>query len=160
MLLTIVCLTSRTPQIVSDGTIVGNIEAERLRLRRSALVIGNVTCQSLSVDPDVSINGKLNVHKEAPEKLRVDGEELPEEDNSSKDSKSRDTERERRTKEDENKSSGGSSKKDGNSKKDSGSSDKDGRASQKDDRGKEDSAKKRTKDGGSSDSSKSKTSSK
>lgn len=67
-------------QVVSDGTVVGNIQAERVRLRRSAIVIGNITCYSLSMDPDVSISGKLNVHIQAPSRLHLEGEEEAPED--------------------------------------------------------------------------------
>ncbi|CAM9246912.1 unnamed protein product [Ectocarpus fasciculatus] len=67
-------------EVVSDGTVVGNIQAERVRLRRSAIVIGNITCYSLSMDPDVSISGKLNVHIQAPSRLHLEGEEEAPED--------------------------------------------------------------------------------
>lgn len=164
MLLTMVGFVSWVHQIVSDGTIVGNIEAERLRLRRSALVIGDVTCHSLSVDPDVSIRGKLNVHKDAPDKLYLEGEDSPEEEvASSRDNKSRETGIEKKSKEGKEsvaKSSGGSSKKDGNTKKENGSSDNSRDRREKEDRGKEDSHRKKSKDGGSGDSSKSKTTTK
>ncbi|CAN0018918.1 unnamed protein product [Scytosiphon promiscuus] len=67
-------------EVLSDGTIIGDIQAERVRLRRSAVVIGSITCLSLSVDPDVSISGKLNVHLEAPSRLHLEGEEEAPED--------------------------------------------------------------------------------
>ncbi|CAN0516012.1 unnamed protein product, partial [Ectocarpus sp. 12 AP-2014] len=74
--------------IGATGVVRGNIEhlrevhysAERVRLRRSAIVIGNITCNSLSMDPDVSISGKLNVHVQAPSRLHLEGEEAPEDE--------------------------------------------------------------------------------
>lgn len=67
-------------QVISDGTVIGDIQAERVRLRRNAVVIGNITCLSLSMDPDVSISGKLNVHLQAPSRLHLEGEEEAPED--------------------------------------------------------------------------------
>ena len=149
-----VCLA---PQIVSDGKIIGNIQAERVRLRRSAIVVGNVTCLSLSLDPDVSISGKLNVHKDAPLKLHLEGEEAPENEVESvrlpDSNKSVDSEKHH------SKSGGGSGRKEGSSKKDSGGGD--GERRQKEDKGKDkDDSRKKNKEGGSGESTKSKTSSK
>lgn len=151
-------------QVVSDGTILGDIGAERLRLRRSAVVIGDVTCQSLSVDPDVSISGQVNVHKDAPARLRVDGDHASEDDmdeprDSGEHDQSRAHGKEPRDRERNHKSSGESKKKGGGSKKESGGgSDRDRR--EKDDGGKEDAHRKKAKDGGDSQSSKSKSTSK
>lgn len=136
-------------QVVSDGTIIGNIQAERVRLRRSAIVIGDVACLSISIDPDVSISGVLNVHKEAPNKLHLEGQEGPPEDEDEDSS--------------ENKSAGGTtnvddhkrknSKKEGSTKKESSSTERDRRP--KEDKGKDEPRKKKE-----GESSKSKTSSK
>ncbi|CAM9636501.1 unnamed protein product [Pylaiella littoralis] len=136
-------------EVVSDGTIIGNIQAERVRLRRSAIVIGDVACLSISIDPDVSISGVLNVHKEAPNKLHLEGQEGPPEDEDEDFS--------------ENKSAGGTtnvddhkrknSKKEGSSKKESSSTERDRRP--KEDKGKDEPRKKKE-----GESSKSKTSSK
>eukprot|EP00904_Undaria_pinnatifida_P003110 jgi/Undpi1/127/HiC_scaffold_1.g00127.m1 len=144
-------------EIVSDGKIIGNIQAERVRLRRSAIVVGNVTCLSLSLDPDVSISGKLNVHKDAPLKLHLEGEEAPENEVESvrlpDSNKSVDSEKHH------SKSGGGSGRKEGSSKKDSGGGD--GERRQKEDKGKDkDDSRKKNKEGGSGESTKSKTSSK
>lgn len=135
-------------QVISDGTIIGNIQAERVRLRRSATVIGDVACLSLSMDPDVSISGVLNVHKESPSRLLLEGEEEAsgDEDDNSSDTKSAsgsknvdDTKRK-------------NSKKEGSSKKESGSTEKDRRP--REDKGKDEPRKKKE-----GESSKSKTSS-
>lgn len=149
----------RSYQIVSDGTIIGNIQAERVRLRRSAIVIGDVTCKSLTMDPDVSLSGKLNVHREAPNKLYLEGDEAPEDEVAntndhpyvSDNGKSSSSEK-RRSKS----STGGSRKEDGGKKEGSGS-DRDRRHKQ--DKGNDESRKK-TKDSVSGDSSRSKPSSK
>lgn len=153
---------------MSDGTIIGDVESESLRLRRSAILIGGVTCQSLSMDPEVSISGKLNVHRKAPDRLHLEGDDAPEDEvvdssdanlRSGTEYKPRDDERHR------SKSSGGSSKKDGSSKKEGGGGDKERR--ERDDKGKDTDEKskdeghrKKPKEGGSSESSKSKTTTK
>lgn len=173
---------SWTPQIISDGTIIGNITAERVRLRRSAIVMGDITCQSLSMDPDVSVSGKLNVHKEAPSKLHIEGEEAPEDEVAdsnddtayASDNNSKSTDGDHR----QSKSRGGGSKKEGSSKKEkeSAGADRDRRSKddkdrdkdkEKDkdkdkdkDKGKDESSRKNKKEGGSGESSKSKTSGK
>lgn len=149
-------------QIVSDGKIIGNIQAERVRLRRSAIVVGSVTCLSLSTDPDVSISGRLNVHKDAPQKLVLEGEEAPEDEvaDSNESARLPDSNKSVDSEKHHSKSGGGSGRKEGSSKKESSGAD--GERRQKDDKGKDESRKKtkETKEGGSGESSKSKTSSK
>lgn len=107
-------------QVVSDGTVIGDIQAEKIRLRRSAIVIGNITCISLSMDPDVSVSGKLNVHKEAPSRLHLEGEEEAPEDEvadssetaNASDSKSSDGEKRRNSKKEASKKESGSTERD------------------------------------------------
>eukprot|EP00752_Nemacystus_decipiens_P010117 g9018.t1 len=119
-------------KVVSDGTVIGDIQAEKIRLRRSAIVIGNITCSSLSLDPDVSVSGKLNVHKEAPSRLILEGEdEAPEDEvadssegTDASDSKNPDGEKRRNSK-----------------KKESGSTERDRRP--KEDKGKDEPRKKK-----------------
>lgn len=135
-------------QVVSDGTVLGDIQAEKIRLRRSAIVIGNITCISLSMDPDVSISGALNVHKEAPSKLHLEGEEEAPEDemaDSSENIRASDS----KTSDDEKRRN---SKKEPSTKKESGSTERDRRS--KEDKGKDEPRKKKEGE------SKSKTSSK
>ncbi|CAM9709230.1 unnamed protein product [Ectocarpus sp. 13 AM-2016] len=124
-------------EVVSDGTVVGNIQAERVRLRRSAIVIGNITCNSLSMDPDVSISGKLNVHIQAPSRLHLEGEEEAPEDEVADSSGSADR------LDDKSGDSGKqkSSKKDGNTKKE-----KDNDGTERDRRPKEDKKEDKNKD--------------
>ncbi|CAM9494048.1 unnamed protein product, partial [Choristocarpus tenellus] len=62
-------------QVVVDGKVVGNIVVERVRLRREAVVVGHITCKSLTMDPEVVVCGKFNVHPGAPGKFLLDGEE-------------------------------------------------------------------------------------
>lgn len=109
-------------QVVSDGTIIGDVQAEKIRLRRSAVVIGNITCISLSMDPDVSVSGKLNVHKEAPSRLHLEGEEEAPEDEvaDSLDNKSSDGEKRRPSKKEASKKEGGSAERDRRPKEDKG----------------------------------------
>lgn len=145
-------------QIVSDGTIIGNIEAERLRLRRSAVVVGDVVCRSLSMDPDVSISGQLNVHKDSPGKLHLEGENAPEDEMADSNfDKVREKTSEKKSKDDDashSKSGGGSSKNRSSTKKDGDSSDRDRREKDKEEKSKDDPSKKKSKEGDSADSSK------
>lgn len=128
-------LLSRADQVISDGTVIGDIQAERVRLRRSAVVVGNITCLSLSMDPDVSISGKLNVHLQAPSRLHLEGvEEAPEDEvadspESASDSKVGDAEKRR------------NSRKEGNTKKESGGTERDRRP--KEEKGKDEPRKKK-----------------
>ncbi|CAN0049994.1 unnamed protein product, partial [Discosporangium mesarthrocarpum] len=64
--------------VVVDGKVVGNIEVERVRLRREAVVVGNITCKSLGMDTNVVVRGQLNVHPGAPGELVLEGEANPE----------------------------------------------------------------------------------
>ncbi|CAM9374080.1 unnamed protein product [Laminaria digitata] len=150
---------SELREIVSDGKIIGNIQAERVRLRRSAVVVGSVTCLSLSMDPDVSISGRLNVHKDAPLKLHLEGEEAPEDElaDSNESARLPDSNKSVDSEKHHSKSGGGSGRKEASSKKESSGAD--GERRPKEDKGKDESRKK-TKEGGSGDSSKSKTSTK
>lgn len=108
------------------------------------------------MDPDVSISGKLNVHKEAPSRLHLEGEEAPEDEVAdSKDSDYASDNKSVNSEKRHSKSSGGT--KDGSTKKESGGTDRDRRHN--DNKGKDESRKKQ-KEGGSGESSKNKTTSK
>ncbi|CAM9321674.1 unnamed protein product, partial [Hapterophycus canaliculatus] len=125
-------------EVISDGTVVGDIQAERVRLRRNAVVIGNITCVSLSIDPDVSISGKLNVHLQAPSRLHLEGEEVQEDEvadssENASDSKAGDVEKRKNSRKD------GGTKKDGSSS--SGSTERDRRP--KEEKGKDEPRKKK-----------------
>lgn len=111
------------------------------------------------MDPDVSISGKLNVHKDAPLKLVLEGGEAPEDEvaDSNESVRLPDTNKSVDSEKHHSKSGGGSGRREGSSKKESGGAD--GERRQKDDKSKDESRKK-TKEGGSGESSKSKTSSK
>lgn len=144
------------PQIVSDGTIFGDIGAERLRLRRSAVVIGDVTCRSLSVDPDVSISGRLNIHREAPSRLRLEGEYTPEDEvaDSGSDDAHDANDKTSRGHDRNHKSNLGANKRSGSSKKDNGNKNKD--RHEKGDKNKDDAHRIKAKDGDPSESGESK----
>lgn len=64
--------------VLVDGKVVGNISVERVTLRGEAVVHGNITCKSLTVDPTVIIVGSVNVHPQAPRCIDTDGRLLPE----------------------------------------------------------------------------------
>lgn len=59
--------------VLLDGTVVGNIHVDILTLRGRAVVHGDITCRSLTVEPTVVICGRLNVHPAAPETIDVNG---------------------------------------------------------------------------------------
>lgn len=48
-------------EIIAEGHIEGNITVERLELRRNAVVLGDITAQSMSVEEGVSITGLVQV---------------------------------------------------------------------------------------------------
>lgn len=64
--------------VLVDGKVIGNISVERLTLRGEAVVHGNITCKSLTVDPTVIIVGSANVHPQAPRCIDTEGRLLPE----------------------------------------------------------------------------------
>lgn len=137
-----------------------------MRLRRSAIVIGDITCQSLSMDPDVSVGGKLNVHREAPQKLHLEGEEAPEDEvaDSNETTYISDSNNSTHNEKHRIKSNASSSKNEGGSKKESGGADRDHREKEEKDKNRDknkdkDESRKKSKDGGSGSSSKSKTTS-
>lgn len=124
-------------QVVSDGTIIGNIQAERVKLRRSAVVVGDVACLSLSMDSDVSISGVLNVHKESPSRLHLEGEEEASGDEGDNSLESKSASGSKNVDDPKRRNS----KKDGSSKKENGSTERDRRP--KEDKGKDEPRKKK-----------------
>ena len=60
-------------QVIIDGKVIGNMEVKKLDLRDKAAVHGNITCESIRVDPTVVIVGKLNVNPFAPSTIDFDG---------------------------------------------------------------------------------------
>ncbi|CAM9517851.1 unnamed protein product [Chrysoparadoxa australica] len=62
-------------EVIIEGRVVGNLACERILLKGQAQVHGDVTCKVLQLDPGVCISGKLNVHPDAPDKLRIPGGE-------------------------------------------------------------------------------------
>ena len=69
--------------VLVDGKIIGSITVERLTLRGEAIIHGNITCKSLTVDPTVIIIGSVNVHPQAPRHIDTDGRLLPEPEDTS-----------------------------------------------------------------------------
>ncbi len=49
----------KAKSVVIMGSVEGNIEAERLELKRSARVKGDISSEELSVEPGASIEGKI-----------------------------------------------------------------------------------------------------
>ena len=49
--------------VVVQGTLEGNIEAsERVDLKQSAVVVGDIVTQSISIEPGAQIRGSIEVH--------------------------------------------------------------------------------------------------
>lgn len=66
--------------LLVDGRVEGNINVDVVSLRNSAQVFGNITCKSITIDPQVVISGKLNIHPKAPMVVDCDGNEVSDED--------------------------------------------------------------------------------
>ena len=56
-----------------EGHVVGNISVERLAMKGNAFVYGDITCQSITVEPSARIVGRVNIHSAAPRTLDADG---------------------------------------------------------------------------------------
>jgi cytoskeletal protein CcmA (bactofilin family) len=64
--------------VLVDGKVVGNISVEVVCLRNKAEVYGNITCKSITIDPEVIISGKLNINPQAPKLFDSNGNEVDE----------------------------------------------------------------------------------
>jgi len=62
--------------ILVDGRVEGNINVEVVSLRNRAQVFGNITCKSITIDPEVIIAGKLNINPKAPLVFDSNGNEV------------------------------------------------------------------------------------
>lgn len=56
-----------------EGKVTGNILVETLLLRGDAVVHGDVSCKSITIDPKVVICGNVNVHPQAPKFIDSNG---------------------------------------------------------------------------------------
>jgi len=55
--------------VVVQGKLEGNIQAsDRVDLRQSAIVMGDIATQRISIDEGVYFKGSVNIQKEAPTK--------------------------------------------------------------------------------------------
>jgi len=53
--------------VVVEGKLEGNIQAsDRVDLKQSAIVVGDVVTQRISIDEGASIKGSVNIQKEPP----------------------------------------------------------------------------------------------
>jgi cytoskeletal protein CcmA (bactofilin family) len=64
-----------------EGHVVGNISVEKLALKGNAFVFGDITCQSITVEPSARIVGRVNIHSAAPKTLDADGNIVSEKEN-------------------------------------------------------------------------------
>lgn len=62
--------------LLVDGRVEGNISVEVVCLRNRAQVFGNITCKSITIDPEVMISGKLNINPKAPMLIDSNGNEV------------------------------------------------------------------------------------
>jgi cytoskeletal protein CcmA (bactofilin family) len=60
-------------EVLLDGVIRGNVEVQRVELRGTAQIYGNVSAKVFTMEPGTSVVGKLNVHNKAP--LFINSEE-------------------------------------------------------------------------------------
>ena len=62
--------------LLVDGKVEGNINVDTVCLRNQAQVFGNITCKSITIDPEVTLAGKLNINPLAPKCIDCDGNEI------------------------------------------------------------------------------------
>jgi len=60
-------------ELVCEGTLHGNVSVERLVMRRTAVIIGDVTAKKLHMDEGTTLYGAVNVHANAPRRLDAKG---------------------------------------------------------------------------------------
>ena len=53
--------------IIDGGKLIGDVQVDRLVLRSNALLQGNFSCKTLSIDQHCTVIGRSNVHSLAPE---------------------------------------------------------------------------------------------
>tara|TARA_B110000971_G_scaffold102978_1_gene105946 strand:+ start:438 stop:1067 length:630 start_codon:yes stop_codon:yes gene_type:complete len=58
-------------ELIIDGKVKGNLNASKIELRAKAMVFGNITCKSLTMDPTCVVCGTMNVHKDAPGQISM-----------------------------------------------------------------------------------------
>ena len=60
--------------VVVQGKLEGNIHAsDRVDLKQSAIVVGDIATQRISIDEGAYLKGSVNIHKEAPKKEVLGG---------------------------------------------------------------------------------------
>ncbi len=60
--------------VVVHGRLEGNIQAsDRVDLKQSATVVGDIVTQRISIDEGVSFRGSVNVHRDLPKSEAVGG---------------------------------------------------------------------------------------
>ncbi len=60
--------------VVVQGRLEGNIHAsDRVDLKRSAIVVGDIATQRISIDEGAYLKGSVNIQKEAPKKEVLGG---------------------------------------------------------------------------------------
>src|SRR5947209_12084539 len=59
--------------VVVQGKLEGNIQAsDRVDLKQSAVVVGDIATQRISIDDGAYLKGSVNIQKEAPAKVRME----------------------------------------------------------------------------------------
>src|SRR2546427_1955509 len=59
--------------VVVQGKLEGNIQAsDRVDLKQSAVVVGDIATQRISIDEGAYLKGSVNIQKEAPAKIRME----------------------------------------------------------------------------------------
>jgi len=56
-------------ELIIDGKVKGNLNAQKIELRAKAMVFGDIICKSLTMDPTCVVVGNMNVHKDAPKEI-------------------------------------------------------------------------------------------
>ena len=60
--------------VIVQGKLEGNIRAsDRVDLKQSAIVVGDITTQRISIDEGAHLKGSVNIQKEAPKKEALGG---------------------------------------------------------------------------------------
>jgi cytoskeletal protein CcmA (bactofilin family) len=63
--------------VVVQGKLEGNIHAsDRVNLKQSAIVVGDIATQRISIDEGAYLKGSVSIQKEAPNKERLGGTAL------------------------------------------------------------------------------------
>lgn len=59
--------------IIDGGKVIGNVQVDRLIMRGSAFLQGNLSCKTLYIGPHCAVIGRSNVHNLAPEIIDDNG---------------------------------------------------------------------------------------